>query len=298
MSTQRVSDNVHVIDAPLHGRTGVLGTYVVAGDRVAVIDPGPASQVPGVIEALDRLGVEEVSTIALTHIHLDHAAGCWRMLERYPGAYVHCHPRGVEHMVDPSRIEAAVREAFGDKIEEYGEIRGIPKEKLKASVDGERLRLGGVELQVLYTPGHSFHSQSYYEPRGRVLFAGDSAGHTPDNVGAVIPASPAPYNPVQAIESLSRMEALSPRVLCIGHFGFHGGAAKWLRNFKEQVLLWERIAYEGVEEGRTLTEVFQKVLDADPEAQTLISANPESKGRIYSSLAGFVSYVKWVKTRN
>ena len=141
MSTQRVSDDVNMIDAPYHGRTGVLGTYVVAGEKVAVIDPGPVSQVPSVIKALDRLGVKEVSTIALTHIHLDHAAGCWMMLERYPGAEVHCHPRGVDHMVDPSKILAAAREAFGDKIEEYGEIRGIPREKLKTSVDGERLCL-------------------------------------------------------------------------------------------------------------------------------------------------------------
>jgi len=297
MSTQRVSDDVHMIDAPFHGRTGVLGTYVVSGDSVAVIDPGPASQVPGVIEALDRMGVAEVSTIALTHIHLDHAAGCWMMLERYPGAEVHCHPSGVDHMVDPSKIEAAAREAFGDKIEEYGEIRGIPKEKLKASVDGERLRLGGVELQVLYTPGHSFHSQSYYEPGGRVLFAGDAAGHTPDNLGAVIPASPPPYNPVQATESLNRMEALDPRVLCISHFGFHGGAVKWLRDFKRQVLLWERLASEGVKKSRTLTETYLTVLDADSEARKLVSVDPEAEGHVYSSLAGFVSYANWVKAR-
>jgi glyoxylase-like metal-dependent hydrolase (beta-lactamase superfamily II) len=286
-----------MIDAPYHGRTGVLGTYVVVGERVAVIDPGPACQVPGVIEALDRIGVEKVSTIALTHVHLDHAAGCWRMLERYPGAVVHCHPRGVDHMVDPSKIIAAAREAFGDKIKEYGEIRGVPKEKVKASVDGERLYLGGVELQTFYTPGHSTHSQSYYEPRGRVLFAGDAAGHTPDNLGAVIPASPAPYNPVQATESLNRMEALAPSVLCISHFGFHGGAVKWLRDFKRQVQLWERLASECVEEGKTLTETYLTVFGADPEAQKLVSEDPKAESHIYSGLAGFVSYAKWVKTR-
>jgi glyoxylase-like metal-dependent hydrolase (beta-lactamase superfamily II) len=297
MSTQRVSDDINMIDAPYHGRTGVLGTYLVAGEKVAVIDPGPASQTPGVIEALDRLGVEEVSTIALTHIHLDHAAGCWMMLERYPGAVVHCHPRGVDHMVDPSKIMAAAREAFGDKVEGYGEIRGIPEEKVKASVDGERLCLCGVELEVFYTPGHSFHSQSYFEPNGRVLFAGDATGHTPDNLGAVIPASPPPYNPVQAVESLNRMEALDPSVLCISHFGFHDDAVKWLKGFKRQVMLWERLASEGVEEGRTLTETYLTVLDADPSVKKLVSTDPKAEGRVYSSLSGFVSYARWAKSR-
>ncbi len=297
MSTQKVSDEVHIIDAPFHGRTGVLGTYVVVGDKVAVIDPGPASQVPGVIEALDRLGVQEVSKIALTHVHLDHAAGCWMMLERYPGASVHCHPRGVDHMVDPSKIEAAAREAFGDKILEYGEIRGVPKEKVDASDDWERLDLGGVQLQVHHTPGHSSHSQSYYEPRGKVLFAGDATGHTPDNLGPVIPASPTPYNPVQANESLKILEALNPRTICIGHFGFHSGATEWLRGFREQVQLWEKIASTGVEERKSLTDMYLRVLEIDGEAQKLVSKHPEAKRHIYRSLAGFVSYEKWVKSR-
>jgi len=297
MSTQRVSDVVYMIDAPYHGKTGVLGTYVVAGERVAVIDPGTASQAPGVVEALDRLGVEEVSTIALTHVHLDHAAGCWVLLERYPGASVHCHPRGEAHMVDPSRVEAAAREAFGDKVEEYGEIRGVPRDKVKASDDCEKLDLGGVQLHVYHTPGHSSHSQSYYEPASGVLFAGDAAGHTPDNLGAVIPASPAPYNPVQAADSLRRMEALDPETLCIGHFGFHGGADRWLRGFRKQVELWERIAIKGVGEGRSLTEMYLRVMDSDWEAQKLVSRDPEAERHVYRSLAGFVSYAKWVKTR-
>ena len=200
-------------------------------------------------------------------------------------------------MVDPSKIEAAAREAFGDKIEEYGEIRGIPEEKVKASVDGETLRLGAVELKVFYTPGHSFHSQSYFEPRGSVLFAGDAAGHTPDNLGVVIPASPPPYNPVQATESLNRMEALDPRVLCISHFGFHDDAVKWLKDFKRQVMLWERLASEGGEYSRTLTETYLTVLDADSSVRKLVSTNPEAEGRVYSSLAGFVSYARWAKSR-
>ena len=286
-----------MIDAPYHGRTGILSTYVVEGEKVTVIDPGPASQVPGVIEELDKLEIEEVSTIALTHIHLDHAAGCWVILERYPSATVHCHPRGVEHMVNPSKIKAAARETLGDTLEEYGEIRGIPKEKVHSSIDGERLSLGGTELQVLFTPGHSSHSQSYFELRGKLLFAGDAAGHIPDNLGAVIPASPPPYNPVHATESLIRMESLAPKVLCVSHFGFYDGAVEWLRDFKKQVMLWERVVSKGFDLGRTLTEIYQAILDEDLEAQKLVSLDPKAESHIYSSLAGFMSYTKWINAK-
>ncbi|MBN2334239.1 MBL fold metallo-hydrolase [Candidatus Bathyarchaeota archaeon] len=293
MSTSVVSDDMTMIDSPINGRTGVLGTYLVRGKKDTVIDPGPASQVPGVIDALDRLGVTELSTIALTHIHLDHAAGCWMLLERYPDAVIHCHPRGVEHMVDPSKIKAAARQAFGDKILEYGEIRGVPRGKLKVSVDGERLYLGGVELQVIWTPGHCSHSHSYFEPKGKVLFVGDTAGHTPENLGAVIPASPPPFNSAQTVESLNRLEALSPRTLCISHFGFHQNATQRLKGFRAQVMLWERLAAKGVEEGKRLPEIYHMVLEEDPEVQVLVSAKPDAERHVYSSLAGFVSYARW-----
>jgi glyoxylase-like metal-dependent hydrolase (beta-lactamase superfamily II) len=286
-----------MIDAPYYGRTGILSTYIVEGEKVTVIDPGPASQVPGVIEALDKLEIDEVSTIALTHIHLDHAAGCWVMLERYTNAKVHCHPRGVEHMVTPSKIMAAARETLGDTLKKYGEIRGIPKEKVHSSFDGERLILGGTELQVINTPGHSSHSQSYFEPKGKLLFAGDAAGYLPDNLGAVIPASPPPYNPVQATESLIRMESLAPKTLCVSHFGFYDGAVEWLRDFKRQVLLWERVVSKGFDLGRTLTEIYQAILDEDLEAQKLVSLDPKAESHIYSSLAGFMSYTNWINAK-
>ena len=116
MSTSRVTDTVTMIDSPYHGRTGVLGTYLVRGEESAVIDPGPAAQATGVMEALGRLRVSDLKVVALTHIHLDHAAGSWMLLDAYPGAFVYCHPRGVQHMVDPSNIVAAAEEVFGDKV--------------------------------------------------------------------------------------------------------------------------------------------------------------------------------------
>lgn len=52
-------------------------------------------------------------------------------------------------MVDPRGIEEEARQALGDEIKEYGEIRGVPGEKVMGSWDGEVLDLGGVELRGL-----------------------------------------------------------------------------------------------------------------------------------------------------
>lgn len=292
MSTSRVTDSVTMIDSPYHGRTGVLGTYLVRGEESALIDPGPATQAVGVLEALRRLGVKAVKTVALTHIHLDHAAGSWMLLDAYPGAFVHCHPRGVQHMVDPSKIVAAAEEVFGDKVILYGEIRGLPQERIRVSVDGESLVLGRVELRVIWTPGHSTHSQSYYEPDRRILFVGDTVGHTPGNMGVWVPASPPPYNPAQAVESVNRLLALQPETLCISHFGFHPDAEDRLRGFKDQVMLWMRLAFRAVDEDLDLGGLYRLVEAEDPSVE-LLAADPELKSSVYQSLVGFLLYARW-----
>ena len=298
MSAQRVSDNVLMIDSPYHGRRGVLGTYFVQAEKTLVVDPGPASQIDGLLESLNRLRVEKLDIIALTHIHLDHAAGCWRLLEAYPDAMVYCHPRGVEHMIDPMRIKAAAEEAFGDKILEYGEIKGIPQEKIVASMNGETLDLGGVSLKVLWTPGHSAHSQSYYEPETRTVMVGDTVGHTPGNLGFFIPASPPPYNPLQTLDSLEKLIGLNPMTLCIGHFGFHQNATERIMSFSEQVTLWRDVIVKGVDEGLSLRKMYDIVKSKDPIVNMMVTVNPESEGSVYSSIAGFVSYAKWAKKEN
>ena len=54
MGTRAVSEHVHLIDASYHGKSGVLGTYLVKGERSMVVDPGPTvSAIIAHIEAHD-----------------------------------------------------------------------------------------------------------------------------------------------------------------------------------------------------------------------------------------------------
>ena len=293
MSTSRVTSSVTIIDAPYHGRRGVLGTYLVRGEESAVIDPGPASQTGGVLEALRTLGASTVNVVCLTHIHLDHAAGSWMILDQNPEALAHCHPRGVQHMVDPGKIKAAAEEIFKEGIKDYGEIKGVDPDRVKASTDGESLDLGGVELRVIWTPGHTTHSQSYYEPDSRVLIVGDAVGHTPGNLDIFVPASPPPYNPRQAAESLDRLLGLGAETLGVSHFGVFQDAEERLRSFREQVRLWERLAFRAVDEGLDLRGLYGLVEAEDSESASLVASDPQRRSSVYQSLVGFLSYARW-----
>ncbi len=300
MRTKLVNGSVYMIDAPYHGRLGVLGTYVVKGDSSIVVDPGPTVSTPYIREGLERLGVETGSLkyVAPTHIHLDHAGGSWNVLKRYPEAQLLVHHRGSRHMVDPGRLEVAARALFGDAVDGYGLIRGVPQERVVESWDGEELDLGGVEVRVLWTPGHSTHHQSYFVPEDGVVIVGDAGGLYNPGTGVIMPTTPPPFNPPKAVESLERLIALEPRYICYGHFGFADDAVEKLEAHRNQILLWSHIVEEGTEEGLSLEEIYARIRAKDPMTMRAGGSSEEMRERSPSiNLLGFVKYFEWMRER-
>ncbi len=295
MSVEAITDTISLIDSPYYGRRGMLGTYLIRGEKSAVIDPGPAPLVPGVVEALEATGVTHLDYILLTHIHIDHAGGCWKMLEAYPDATIHCHPRGAGHVINPPSLLAAAGEIYGDALIEFGEVRGVPAERVVESTDGETLDLGGVLLETIWTPGHSSHSQSYFEPGSGVVFVGDAAGHYPGNKGVLVPGSPPPHNPAKAVDSLLKLMSYEPKTVAYSHFGFYGEAMARLGRFLDQTRLWDRVAKDGVEADLSLKDIFDLLVEEDPEARELAGIDEEGKSDVYFNLKSFVGYAKWLR---
>ncbi len=298
MRTEQVNGSVYIIDAPFLGKAGVVGTYVVKGDASMVVDPGTSASMSYVIEGLGRLGLGQGSLkyIAPTHIHLDHAGGSWKLLERYPESRLLVHPRGSRHMIDPGRLEAAARGLFGDAVDGYGEIRGVPYERVYESSDGEEFDLGGVVVRVFWTPGHSTHHQSYFVPEDGVLIVGDAGGFYDPGTGVIMPTTPPPFNPPKAVESLEKLIALRPRHICYGHFGYANDAVEKLEAHRRQILLWWRIVEEGIEEGSNMTDIYERIREEDPMAMQAGGFLEEMRERSPSiNLLGFVKYYEWMK---
>jgi hydroxyacylglutathione hydrolase len=125
------------------------------GDRALVVDPG--DEAPRLIAATDELTVE---AILLTHTHFDHV-GAVAALARHTGAPVYCPEIEVRVLQD---INAYVFPGFGP-YEPYD-----PEETVQG---GERLTLAGVDIDVIFTPGHSPGHVSYSIPDEQVLLDGD-----------------------------------------------------------------------------------------------------------------------------
>ena len=49
-----------------------------------LVDPGPLSTIPRLLQELHRAGIERLDYILLTHIHIDHAGGTGELLKYFP----------------------------------------------------------------------------------------------------------------------------------------------------------------------------------------------------------------------
>jgi glyoxylase-like metal-dependent hydrolase (beta-lactamase superfamily II) len=202
---------MRVIDVEHLGREHVIGCW--ATDEF-LVDPGPESSLETLLAGL---GGEPPKAIALTHIHLDHAAATGAIVRRWPETQVHVHERGAPHLVDPSRLLASAERLYGDAMERlWGEIVPVPEENVRALSGGEDV-LG---MRVAYTPGHASHHVCYLHEESGTAFVGDVAACRIPPSNLIVPPTPPPDIDVETWEaSLDTVAAWSPKRLALTHFG-------------------------------------------------------------------------------
>jgi len=127
-------------------------------DRALLIDPGDEAQ--RLLEAIDALGVK-LEAILLTHTHFDHV-GAVAPVARATGAPVYCPELETFVLADINRF--VPWPGFGP-FESYD-----ADETVKG---GETLELAGMQIDVLFTPGHSPGHVTYAVRDEAALFSGD-----------------------------------------------------------------------------------------------------------------------------
>jgi glyoxylase-like metal-dependent hydrolase (beta-lactamase superfamily II) len=192
---------------------------VDTGWDVAAGEPYEGSDLEALVKASEKSG-KALTNILLTHDHPDHCMNLPLLLERWPDARVHAHPRGSARGVT-------------DYLQE-----------------GDRLEIGGMLIEVLYTPGHSQSRDElcYYLPRERFLFSGDVAQPQGPSYAYSNGPSPVPFFHYgdEYARSLERLIALDPQAMRTGHGDFLGPeqARQWLRVTLATVTRIEELALE------------------------------------------------------
>lgn len=248
MATSPVSRHLIDLDQDLPGQRRFISCWLtVAPDLVFIVDPGPPSTADHLIAELERLGVDRLDFILLTHVHLDHAGCTARILARWPSARVICHEKGRRHLVDPARLWAGSQQVLGTKAEVYGEPPAVPAEAL---AEFGEIRSRG--LGVVDTPGHAPHHLAFTHEDG--IFLGECAG-TFSDLGAgptgeeyyLRPATPPRFVLETALASLERILALDPfpaRLFFAHHGEFAGHTRRLIETAAAQLRLWTETVWQ------------------------------------------------------
>jgi glyoxylase-like metal-dependent hydrolase (beta-lactamase superfamily II) len=219
-----IAAGMRYIDVGFRHRPQIIATAVLDSPAgVALVDPGPTSCLPRLREALRAggIGVADIRTILLSHIHLDHAGATGTLVQENPAIRVYVHERGAPHLIDPSRLLASAARLYGPAMDDlWGPFLPVPASQVTALAGGERIDVAGRVLDVAYTPGHASHHVCYFEAATGVAFVGDMGGvHIPLS-RYTLPPTPPPDIDVEAwVASTQRILAWHPSTLFLTHFG-------------------------------------------------------------------------------
>lgn len=263
---RQICDGLYLIDIDqaLEGFRQFISTWVFRVDGTTLlVDPGPASTIPYLVDRLRGAGIGRIDLVLLTHIHLDHAGGTGQLLRHFPEAGVNCHPKGIPHLTAPQKLWEESKKVLGKVAEAYGEMAPVPEASIAWR---ERIPFGGGMIEAFETPGHAAHHASYR--MGDILFAGEVCGvYVPLESGCYCrPATPPPFQHGIFRDSIARLEALGVKRVCIGHYGSRQDVAEVFERARHQLDFWVETAKRRFHAG---SEPFEEAVLAD-----LIAGDP------------------------
>jgi len=202
--------------------------YIVGKEHGLVIDVALSadSNMDGIIEQAEAMGVKKIDKILLTHIHSDHTGGALALRKR-------C---GAQLGIHRSR-----RGYLGGEDFQYD--------------DQDRIDFGGGELQVLHTPGHESGHCCFYEGGDKVLFSGDNIlGYGT----AVI--RPPDGNMTDYMRTLERLLGIEMSVILPGHGPLIGKAEAKIREYIQHRLEREQQVIQALRSGRnTIGDITEMI---------------------------------------
>lgn len=239
MTIEHLHPGITRIRLPMFGKKpGPVNVYLFSGsDNITLVDAGLFITVRRLKKEMGRLGLAfaDITRIVLTHGHMDHQGGV-RTIAR------HCNG-GLQVCAHRDEIEA-IQTGSDAPLNVYNrflKLTGTPRPLRLAMLlmfiwnrrltrscrvtyplaNGDRIKLGDYEAQVVATPGHTRGSISLFLPREKVLFSGDHIlSHiTPNALPVLEKSAPLPVRRSQEeyYNSLDVIAKIDPAIIYPGH---------------------------------------------------------------------------------
>jgi len=206
MAAEIIAEGVYLIGGPNLSHPNDAASFIIdfAGELV-MIDAGAGRSSKVLQKNIEDAGLnpKAISTLILTHCHIDHIGSAPYFREHF-GCKLLIHDLDADALEagDPARTAA---NWYGAKFSPTTVDRRLIGED-------EHLHFGDEALHCLHTPGHTPGSISLYLDRGgkRIIFGQDIHGPFYDSFGSDIG---------QWKQSMEKLLTLEADILCEGHFG-------------------------------------------------------------------------------
>ena len=217
--------------------------YVKGRSMRALIDAGMGAS------NLAPIKNSGIDILILTHCHIDH-----RMTRRQiPDVPVWCHQAESYFLSDRDLFFKAI--GLHRSGLETAEGLNFPHDIFGVIVDhhlidGQRIDLGGLTLEVIHTPGHTPGHLAFYIPEADLLFAGDVD---------LMPFGPFYGHDFADIEeflkSIEKLRQLKAKIVATGHAGpFISQATEKFDAYEEIVYHRDRLLLRHLAQPRTLDD--------------------------------------------
>ena len=130
---QEIATGANLIDLVFLGYPEAIGPCLLeSGGELALLDCGPSNCLPTLRQELAGRGlsVSDLTSILLTHIHLDHAGAAGSLVRENPKLRVYVHEKGAPHLADPTKLLRSAERLY------HGEMHQ-PFRRFSASASAE-----------------------------------------------------------------------------------------------------------------------------------------------------------------
>lgn len=144
------------------GGIAATNCFLVADEeaKVAVLFDAPDHTTAPLLDEAQKRGWDLIG-LWLTHGHFDHVADHPEVAQRFPNAKVLIHRLDEPKILRPNSSFFALPFAI------------TPRRPDDYVDDGQKLRIGSLECEVIYTPGHAVGHVMYHFPKEKLLIGGD-----------------------------------------------------------------------------------------------------------------------------
>ena len=297
-----LGNDVFMIDTRMGGYEGITASYLIRGSKPCLIETGTARSAPVVLAQLAGLGIapEDLATIVVTHIHLDHAGGVGDLAKLFPKAQVVVHEKGARHLADPAKLVASAHRVFGEAMDRlFGDLLPTPAERLTVLGDTGAIDLGdGRSLATFHNPGHASHHVGLYDTGTGDLYTGDAAGVYVPETAEVRPATPPPdFDLALTLNSLRLMRETRATRLLFSHYGPVTDVAATLDASEAQLHYWVESVTRALGETTDLDHAIALVHERDRAERSAFysdAALVEKHEALSSTAANFLGVSRWL----